>query len=274
MSYLEDDHTDIIKKAKAGLGISTETLAKKTLIPEDRLNLIESGSSIPTQEETMKIAEVLQLEGSRLWEITTNHWRPAPIPLSLTEGLLPIHGDVGGYGVNSYIVFDTETKDGILFDTACNPKAIFSALKGHGIRLKAIFLTHLHGDHIGWIEKIIKNYPVDIYSGGQIGGTSLSMESIVRDGERYDFGRLSIGCISTPGHTPDSFCYKVDGMCFVGDTMFAGSIGRSNPPSMYKIHLKSIREKILSLSEDTILLPGHGPATTVREEKEHNPFLA
>ncbi len=273
MSYLEDDYTDIIKKAKAGLGVPTETLSKKTYIPEDRLNLIESGSSIPTQEEVMNLARVLELDGRRLWEITTNNWRPAPIPLSLTEGLLLIHGNVGGYGVNSYVVFDMETKDGILFDTACNPRGIFGILKNHGIKLKAIFLTHLHGDHIGWIEKILKSYPVDIYSGGKIGGIQHSMESIVRDGDRYGFGRLSIECLSTPGHTPDSFCYTIDGMCFVGDTMFAGSIGRSNPPSMYKTHLKSIKEKILSLPEDTILLPGHGPATTVREEKEHNPFL-
>jgi len=83
-------------------------------------------------------------------------------------------------------------------------------------------------------------------------------------------------CLASPGHTPGGFCYRVSYagrvFCFVGDTLFAGSIGRSNPPSLYPLHLASVREKLLTLPEDTVLFFRHGPATTVREELDHNPF--
>jgi glyoxylase-like metal-dependent hydrolase (beta-lactamase superfamily II) len=96
-------------------------------------------------------------------------------------------------------------------------------------------------------------------------------------GGRLKVGRLTITFMTTPGHTPGGTCYHLpEGsvpMCFVGDTLFAGSIGRSNPSTLYSTHLKSVREQVMKLSPDTVLLPGHGPATTVREELAHNPFV-
>ena len=95
-----------------------------------------------------------------------------------------------------------------------------------------------------------------------------------------DFGRafLSVHCLATPGHTPGVICYRVDAdlqrICFVGDTLFAGSIGRSNPSALYQTHLQSVRTHVLGLPLEYRLLPGHGPATTVREELDHNPFTA
>ena len=89
-------------------------------------------------------------------------------------------------------------------------------------------------------------------------------------------GRLRVHCLATPGHTPGGICYRVDAesqrVCFVGDTLFAGSIGRSNPSTLYQTHLGSVRTQVLGLSPEYRLLPGHGPATTVREELDHNPF--
>ena len=78
--------------------------------------------------------------------------------------------------------------------------------------------------------------------------------------------------MTTPGHTPGGVCYKTEAHCFVGDTLFAGSIGRANPSTLYPTHLKSVRTRVLTLPENFILFPGHGPSTTVREEKDHNPF--
>ncbi len=83
-------------------------------------------------------------------------------------------------------------------------------------------------------------------------------------------------CVTTPGHTPGGICYRLDDaqlpVCFVGDTLFAGSIGRSNPKELYSAHLNSVRNRLLTLSPDYRLLPGHGPATTIEEELDHNPF--
>ena len=84
-------------------------------------------------------------------------------------------------------------------------------------------------------------------------------------------GKLSVTPLATPGHTQGSTCYAINGACLVGDTLFAGSIGR--PVCDYTRMLAAIRSKVLSLPEDTDLLPGHGPATTVREEIGHNPFF-
>ena len=78
--------------------------------------------------------------------------------------------------------------------------------------------------------------------------------------------------MTTPGHTPGGVCYQADQCVFVGDTLFAGSIGRANPATLYATHLSSVRERLLTLPDSLILFPGHGPSTTVREEKDHNPF--
>jgi hydroxyacylglutathione hydrolase len=96
------------------------------------------------------------------------------------------------------------------------------------------------------------------------------------EGQVLHAGDLGLQVMVTPGHTPGGLCYRLvldrREVCFVGDTLFAGSIGRANPFSLYPRHLESVRERLLSLPEATVLLPGHGPATTVVEELQHNPF--
>ncbi|MBM4123428.1 MAG: MBL fold metallo-hydrolase, partial [Nitrospira sp.] len=96
------------------------------------------------------------------------------------------------------------------------------------------------------------------------------------EGRAIPVGRLTVRCLATPGHTPGGMCYRVEqgprDLCFVGDTLFAGSIGRSNPFSLYPLHLESVRRRLLALPSHAVLLPGHGPATTVAEEVAHNPF--
>ena len=89
-------------------------------------------------------------------------------------------------------------------------------------------------------------------------------------------GKLEIRCLATPGHTTGGICYRVEmpwgPVSFVGDTLFAGSIGRSNPAQLYHTHLESVQRHVMTLPPDCLLLPGHGPGTTVQEELEHNPF--
>ena len=93
------------------------------------------------------------------------------------------------------------------------------------------------------------------------------------EGQRFALGGAEFGVLNAPGHTAGGRCYVAPGACFVGDTLFAASIGRTfgGPPD-YPIHLATLRAKLLAQSPDTRLFPGHGPVTTVREEREHNPF--
>jgi glyoxylase-like metal-dependent hydrolase (beta-lactamase superfamily II) len=188
-------------------------------------------------------------------------------------------GDINGYAVKGYVVYDSG--EALFVDTAYNEEAMLEVLERKNLTLKAVCLTHGHSDHAGGLDVILQHHRVPVYLGmgdrpmlGWIPPGELMMSTT--DGQTVTIGRLTMRFVVTPGHTPGGICYRVEGAghdaCFVGDTLFAGSIGGSNPASLYQAHLQSVRTRVLTLPPDTTLLPGHGPATTVREELAHNPF--
>ncbi len=272
MGFLEDDFCDIIEKARVGLGISYDVLSKSTNIPEDRLVSLESGGCIPDAGDVSLLSNALRLDGGKLSDIAFGRWKPEVFPKFLNDYVITIDGNLGGYGVKAYTLFDKISNRAVLIDTASNPETILSTIKKLKLSLKSIYITHFHTDHTGGLDRILEVFPAQVYSGRKSPFNS-SAGHILKDGDVFEFGNSAIECIKTPGHTSESFCYKYNGVCFVGDTLFAGSIGRSNPSSLYSKHLESVNRKILSLPGDTVILPGHGPATTVGEEREHNPFV-
>jgi glyoxylase-like metal-dependent hydrolase (beta-lactamase superfamily II) len=188
---------------------------------------------------------------------------------------------INGYGVQGYVVH--EDGEALLVDTAYNAPAMLDVLRRHRLRLIGICLTHGHADHADGIEEILTQHEVPVYLGPEdVGLLSWRPREDVlvvpTDGFSIKVGGRTVRCVTTPGHTPGGICYCVDDarlpVCFVGDTLFAGSIGRSNPKDLYSAHLHSVRDRVLTLSLDYRLLPGHGPATTVEEELDHNPFAA
>ena len=151
------------------------------------------------------------------------------------------------------------------------------AIEKERLTLTAVCLTHGHADHACGLDTILARHPVPVYIGEGdwtlLGWQpSAALRKFVGDGEMIRVGGKDLRFVTTPGHTPGGVCYKTGASCFVGDTLFAGSIGRANPPTLYPAHLKSVRTRLLTLPENFILFPGHGPSTTVREEKDHNPF--
>ena len=189
-------------------------------------------------------------------------------------------GSIGGYEVKGYVVHDCG--EAVFIDTGYNPKGMLRVLHEKQLRLRAICLTHGHSDHAEGIDEILKAVPVPVYLGP--GDLDLlgwrptdDILKVPQDGGTVNIGGLTVTFMTTPGHTPGGVCYCVDQadrpLCFVGDTLFAGSIGRSNPAGLYPTHLESVRRRVLKLSHETCLFPGHGPATTVREELLHNPFF-
>jgi len=274
---LEDDFCDIIKKARMGQAWSVEDVARVTGLPGADITALERGDEPRDRAEVRALATTLGLRLGPLEQIVLEKWVPQPIP-SIPE-IETIQGDINGYAVNGYIVHDSG--EALLVDTAYNAPAMIAWLESHRLRLTAICLTHGHADHAEGIRDLLARWQVPVYLGADDVSLlhwkpSEDRLTAPNDGCAISVGRLRVHCLATPGHTPGGICYRVDAdsqrVCFVGDTLFAGSIGRSNPSTLYQTHLRSVRTQVLGLPPDYRLLPGHGPATTVREELEHNPF--
>ena len=280
---LEDDFCDIIKKARLGQSHSLGAVAQLANFSEQDLQTLEKGNRPPTQTEVQALSQALGLRNQPLTDIAINGWVPQSSPQWLEQELLviTIMGDIGGYAVKGYLLSDEKTKQAVMIDTGYNAKEMLSVIKSRNLKLSGICLTHGHADHAGGLDQILNEWPVPVYLGdGDFDllpwKPSTDQITIPADKQTIAVGNLNLQCLATPGHTPGGFCYWMNQqdqeLCFVGDTLFAGSVGRSNPFSLYPTHLKSVQDIVLQLSEGTVLLPGHGPATTVKEERSHNPF--
>ena len=282
---LEDEFSDIVKKARTGQGLTVEAIAKASGVPVSEVTLLERGTRLPTRPEADAVATALRLRGEPLAQIAVEGWTPAPVPARF-NGLETVLGDIGGYAVKGYVLYDTEAGEGIIIDTGYNSQAMLNFFEEKRLRLTGICLTHGHSDHAGGLDRLLARWPVPVYLGAEDRDLlpwtppmdRLTLVGPDEDGRTIAVGRLSVRMIMTPGHTPGGICYRVEqkdrSLCFVGDTLFAGSIGRANPSSLYPVHLESVRRRVLTLPSPTVLLPGHGPGTTVVEELAHNPFAA
>jgi len=276
---LEDELCDILKKSRTGQGLSVGEVTRLTGLPGGDVTALERGDQPRDRAEVRALAKALGLRPEPLAQIAIERWEPVvQRPPAWVE---TIHGSINGYGVQGYVVHDAG--EAVLVDTAYNASAMIEFLSTHRLNLVGICLTHGHADHADGIEQILKFHPVPVYLGAEDVGLlswqppSAQLKAPVH-GQTIAVGRLRLHCLLTPGHTSGGICYRLDDRevpaCFVGDTLFAGSIGRSNPSTLYETHLASVRTTVLGLSPEYRLLPGHGPATTVEEELVHNPFYA
>lgn len=200
---------------------------------------------------------------------------------------------VGPLDVNCYIVWDQDTGDGVVVDPGGNADVIAETVKSLGIKIIYIVDTHGHFDHVGGNGELAKllNVKVAIHGADahMIEGASAQSafyghqiedlppaDVTFKGGADIEAGSLLIKVLHTPGHTPGGVCLYVEGaeILITGDTLFAGSIGRSDlPGGDHETLLASIKEKILPLSDGVRVYPGHGGSSTVGEERTHNPFL-
>ncbi|HET9942668.1 MAG TPA: MBL fold metallo-hydrolase [Terriglobia bacterium] len=266
-----------MKKARTGLKLSVGDVARLTGLPGADITALERGDQLRDRTELRAISTALGLRLAALEQIALEKWVPKTLPLM--PGIETVLGEISGYGVKGYIVHDSG--EAVLVDTAYNADMMLEILEARRLRLVGICLTHGHADHAEGIHQIVSRWPVPIYLGTEDvtllhWKPSEQQRATPHDGRIIQVGRLAIKCLTTPGHTPGGVCYRLEmpwgPVAFVGDTLFAGSIGRSNPPGLYATHLESVRRDVLTLPADCLLLPGHGPGTTVREELDHNPF--
>ena len=280
---LEDDFCDIIKKARLGQSQTVSAIAGQSDMSDQELETLEKGTRPPQENEVRTLSSALGLRTQPLIDIAIRGWEPAPSPAWIRDNstVHTILGDIGGYAVKGYLLIDSETRETVMIDTGYNAKEMLATIKKRDLRLTAICLTHGHTDHAGGLDQILAEWSVPVYLGeGDFDllpwKPSSEQVTVPKDKQSIGVGNLRLEFLATPGHTPGGFCYRMrrdhQELCFVGDTLFAGSVGRSCPFSLYTQHLRSVREVVLQLSKEAILLPGHGPATTVEEERAYNPF--
>ena len=195
------------------------------------------------------------------------------------------------FGTNSYLVEDEATHDAVVIDSNLEPDLLIEAARARRANVKAIVLTHTDLDHIAGLHELREAFgpvPVavheaerDVVADGkplrrEFGPLATQIDSVVTlsEGDRYRAGSLEFGVLHTPGHSPGGVSLTIDGYVFTGDALFAGSIGRSDfANSDGRKLIASIKSKLLSLPDDTIVHSGHGPATTIGRERKMNPFL-
>lgn len=278
MNLLEDNLDDILQKARIGKGITLAAMAKVMGLSPAQIDQIEDGTLIPSPDQLQSLTEHLGLHAQKLLAIANGTWTPQPPPPWLKDRVIIVNGMIGSYPVNGYIFYDEQTREAACIDTAYTPDKMLKSIEAHQLRLRHILLTHAHHDHMGGVETLTAKTGAVLYLHRDemplfSGQSRLTPDGFVKDDFEISIGKLHLKAVSTPGHTPGGVTYLSEGLCFVGDALFAGSTGRSMSPQGYQNLLTSLRQKVLSLPDETVILPGHGPTTTVGEEKLHNPFF-
>lgn len=197
----------------------------------------------------------------------------------------------GLHGANCYIIVDESTNKSIIIDPGGDGQGLIDFIDKNNLNVEYIVLTHGHADHIGGVTELKDNLKVPIMAhsdeldllmdsyknlSSQMFPQPIEIEPsvLVNDGDKLNIGNLQIEIIHTPGHTKGGMCLKIDDNIFTGDTLFKGSVGRSDfPGGNSALLIDSIRDKLLIFSDDTKIWPGHGESTTVGEEKLFNPFI-
>ncbi len=263
---LEDNFNDIIGKAQKGLGLSDSQLAEKSGASADAIRKVRDGTF--DRATVDQIAPRLQLNPKALADL--EQWRPNEIAL---EGLAQFNTPYHDMQVNAYLVWDPASKEAVVFDSGADCSPILEKARAAGLTIKLILLTHAHPDHVADLERLAEETGAPIFLSGR--ETAHGAKPLA-DGQIFHIAGLTIESFLTWGHSPGGTTFFVRGLddpvAIVGDSLFAGSMGGGNVS--YEEAIKNNRDKILTLPNDTVLCPGHGPMTTVVEEKQHNPFFA
>ncbi|MFQ5673498.1 MAG: MBL fold metallo-hydrolase [Nitrospinales bacterium] len=270
---LEDELGDVVQKARAGRSWSQQDLARACGVAVADIDRIENCDLIPDNARITRIADALNLHGPALIEVARKTYMPAPPEPDPDFDLVCLRVFMGMYPVKCYLLICKQTREAAAIDTGGNPEAVIRKAGELGVTPRKILLTHTHADHAGGLHRLDAEFNcptwVDRAEPWPPGSRDLRL---VKDGDCIPLGRLRIRVIATPGHTAGGVCYRINNSVVSGDAIFAGSMGRANVsfPALFN----AVVDKLLTLPDATALYPAHGPATTVGQEKRHNPFFS
>ena len=271
---LEDEFVDVLGKAMRGTRTSVDDLAKATGIPRAEIASWTKASAVPNDDQARALAKSLQLDPGKFADAAAERWHPAPIDLPDVR-----HHPQQPHPSNGYVFFLEGNRRAALVDPAGIPQNLLRILRDGSYNLQYILITHKHADHCDATGDVASAFPqaqivmhkADVFAIGSLADHA----TLIRDGEELPFGdRAQIRMLHTPGHTDGSSSFVFRSTVFTGDTLFAGSVGGAfGDVSTYADILNSVRSRLFTLPDDTVVMPGHGPPSKIGWEKEHNPFF-
>jgi hydroxyacylglutathione hydrolase len=271
---LEDHAGDIIRKARGMSNVPASAAARAAGLTESELEDLEGTGQAPKRLDCAALGRAIGLDGGKLERIVGG-WTPSEKDLGIWRELRCISTTDGDMAVNCYFIWDEVSRDAALFDTGWDAQPVIQLIADNQLQLRHVFITHSHEDHVAALGPIREKFPKARL---HFSSKSAPVDQRNRANDFIQLGSLRITNRDTPGHAEDGTTYVIGNwpddaphVAVVGDAIFAGSIGRGN--QSWDLAKAKVREQIFSLPPDTLICPGHGPLTTVGEEKAHNPFF-
>jgi glyoxylase-like metal-dependent hydrolase (beta-lactamase superfamily II) len=263
---LEDNFEDVLGKAMRGMNLDAETLSFLSGVEGSQIESLLEGRF--HEDAARQLAGTLGLDGETLVERGKESWAPKDFEL---EGLRQYNTPHEDMTVNSYLIWDPNTMEAALFDTGTNLDEAYSHIQALGLTVKQLFLTHTHVDHIKALSQAKKWGPITVRISAK---EAIAGAEKFAAGDEFRIGGLKVSTRSTWGHSPGATTYLVEGLekpvAIVGDALFSQSMGGG--VVSFQAALETNRNEIFTLADETVVCPGHGPMSTVGEEKAHNPF--
>ncbi len=270
---LEDTWVDVLGKAIRGTGVDDKNLAPSANITPAKLKSILTGE-LPSVDTLRRLAIAVGLRPKPFLDLAFQRYKPKSFDTSRWPGIAQISTHYMDIIVNSYLVWDIISRLAILFDTGTDLVPIRKIIEKENLKLSTLCITHAHGDHIAVLEEVMETYHPHLFAPR---GESVANATLIEEGAKIEVGNLRGKALLTDGHSVGHLSYIFTGpstwkapIAVVGDALFAGSMGGG--AVSYSRLRTNVQTKLLTLPPDTLLLPGHGPVTTVKEEEEHNPF--
>jgi hydroxyacylglutathione hydrolase len=267
---LEDNFNDVINKAQRGWKISDQELAERAHVSLDDLAAVKAGE--PLDPVIRRVARHLKLSPAALETLAHKRWYPQ-LP-DFPKGFAAFNTPYEDMTVNSYLIWDPRVRLAAAFDTGANSQGMLDVISAEKLTLRYLFLTHTHEDHVADLTRLATETKAEVWVSEL--EPPVPNAKTFKENAHFHIGALAIKTLLTFGHSPGLTTFFVTGLSWplavVGDSVFASSMGGS--PTHFAEQYRNNKEKILTLPRDTVLACGHGPLTTLAQEKQHNPFFA